>query len=154
AAANDELEKHFQALLDLRSRAQGRKLAPGERGRLEAQLNKDLAAFEKELKQARQARPEDAVPAWLTGELLLLIGGHPTEEILPRLSFAVEHGLVRPRLFASLARAQTEGNQFAEAYRSAAKALDLDGKDRYAWNAFTRAAFNVEKFAAVADRLE
>ena len=54
-------------------------------------------------------------------------------------------GLVRPRLFASLARAQTEGNQFAEAFHSAAKALDLDGKDRYAWNALTRAAFNVEK---------
>jgi peptidyl-prolyl cis-trans isomerase B (cyclophilin B) len=154
AAANDELEKKFQALLDIRARTQGRILARDERARLEARLNKDLASFEKALKHARQARPEDAVPAWLTGELLLLIGGHPTEEILPRLRFAVERGLLRPRLYASLARAQTEGNQPEAAFRSAAKALDLDGKDRYAWNAFTRAAFNVEKFAEVADRVE
>jgi cyclophilin family peptidyl-prolyl cis-trans isomerase len=154
AAANDELEKQFQALLDLRARAQGRVLARDERARLETRLNKDLASFEKELKRARQARPKDTVPEWLTGELLLLIGGHPTEEILPRLTLAVERGLQRPRLFASLARAQTEGNQPVAAFRSAAKALDLDGKDRYAWNAFTRAAFNIEKFAEVADRLE
>ena len=62
----------------------------------------DLAQMlEKELPRARQARPEDAVPRWLTGELLMLIGGEP-EEILPHLQFALGRGLATPHLLGSL----------------------------------------------------
>jgi cyclophilin family peptidyl-prolyl cis-trans isomerase len=105
------------------------------------------------LKQARKARPDDAVPQWLTGELLLLVGGEP-EEVAPYLTRALDRGLARPRVFASLARVQTQGNEPEQALRSATKALDMSPQHRYAWDAFTRAAFNLQRFAEVAQRLE
>src|SRR5207302_6924918 len=123
------------------------------RKKLLAHLDKDLAAFEKDLARARQARPADAVPQWLTGELLILIGGEP-EEMLPYFRRATAGGLDRPRLFASLARAQIEANQFAPAYDAALKALGGGGKDPYVWKAFARAAFALEKFRAVVERVE
>jgi peptidylprolyl isomerase len=153
ALSDEALEKQFQALLDMRVVMKGRGLSKEEKQQAEGRLNQALGDFETALRRARQARPQDAVPEWLTGELLLLIGGHPTEEVLPPLRRAVEHGLVRPRVFASLARVQTDANQPEEALRSAVRALDLDGQDRYAWNTFTRAAFNTERFAEVAARL-
>ncbi len=151
---NAELEKSFQAILDDRIPLKGPQLTAEEKRGIEDRMNQALSTFEKDLKRARHARPADAVPEWLTGELLLLIGGHPTDEVLPHLRRAVERGLARPRLYASLARAQTEANQPKDALRSAAKALDLDGKDRYAWNAYTRAAINLQRFAELAERLE
>ena len=153
-ATNAELEKSFQAILNDRIPLKGQQLSAAEKKRIEDRLNRALASFEKDLKRARIARPKAAVPEWLTGELLLLIGGHPKDEILPHLRLAVERGLTRPRLFASLARAQTEANQFEQAFQSASKALDLDGKDRYGWNAYTRAAIHLQRFAELAKRLE
>jgi cyclophilin family peptidyl-prolyl cis-trans isomerase len=168
ALTDAELEKKLHELLEVKeqlralaTRARGwqGKASPtelrqalGERSVLEARLNQGVAPFEKDLARARRDRPTAAVPEWLTGELLILVGGEP-EEILPHLRRAVERGLARPRLFASLARVQTEANQLKDAFRSAGRALDLDGADRYAWQAFTRAAFNTEHFAEVSARL-
>jgi cyclophilin family peptidyl-prolyl cis-trans isomerase len=167
ALTDAALEQKFQTLLDtkdqlkaLATRAQKGKLrgqelreALEQKERLLARQNKALASFEKELAEARKARPDAPVPAWLSGELLILVGGEP-EEILPHLRKALARGLTRPRVFASLARALTEANQLEEAFEAAAKALDLGGQDRYAWTAFTRAAFHTERFALVAERLD
>ncbi len=144
---NPELEKRFHAVVEVSNRLKR------EDKRLLGDYEKSLRALEKDLARARKARPADPVPAWLTGELLLLINGHP-DEILPHLRLAIERGLNRPRVFATLARTLTESNQPDEAFRSAVKALGLDGKDRYAWNAFTRAAFNTEHFAEVVARVD
>jgi len=169
ARSDLELEKTFQTILDTRAQLEsladrakqwkGKEhkddllAALAERDRLLDRLNRDLASFEKELGRARQARPADAVPEWLTGELLIFVGGEP-EEILPHLRRAAHGGLSRPRVFASLARAQTEANQLEPAYQSAAKALDLDGQDRYAWETFTRVALHVERLDELTKRLE
>jgi cyclophilin family peptidyl-prolyl cis-trans isomerase len=164
-----ELEKRFEALLAIQDRAEALqeqfkglkrrpslqefKAALAEHDQLEAQLNKAFDSLQKELVRARQARPDAAVPQWLTGELLMRVGGE-ADEVLPYLRRAVALGLSRPHLLASLAHAQTEANQLDKAYQDASKALALDEKDRYVWEKFTRAAFNVERFAEVGARLK
>jgi peptidyl-prolyl cis-trans isomerase B (cyclophilin B) len=166
---NDDLESRFKALGDTKERlkalvqrtaagtaplpVEAQRQAVKEREELVGQLDRDLATFEKDLARARQARPADPVPQWLTGELLILVGGEP-EEMLPYLRRAIEGGLTRPRLFASLARVQIEANQFAPAFETATRALAGDSRDPYVWSAFARSAFALQKFTAVIDRVE
>jgi cyclophilin family peptidyl-prolyl cis-trans isomerase len=166
---NDDLEKHFQSLVNTRERlktlvqqamggtgtfsAPAVRKAMDERKTLGEQYDTDLGVFEKDLAGARKARPADPVPQWLTGELLILIGGEP-EEIQPYFRRAVEARLDRPHLRASLARVQIEANQFAQAYDSALAALAKSPRDHYVWRALARAAFALEKFAALIERLE
>ena len=112
APASNDLEKRFQALVELKGQIKDlrqREVEPGafaraedraEHNRLMHQFDRKSVALDKELNQARQARPEDAVPRWLTGELLNLIDSEP-EAMMPHLEFALAHGLKRARLFAS-----------------------------------------------------
>jgi peptidyl-prolyl cis-trans isomerase B (cyclophilin B) len=169
AAANDELEKQFLALTETRESLEALKERAAavpdlvkskalddvlaERDRLVDRMNKQSVAFEKAVAAARQARPQDPVPQWLTGELLILVGGEP-EQMLPYLERAVAAGLDRSRLYASLSWAEIEANQFAKSYDSAVKALDKSPQDHYAWNAFTRIGFSMDRFAAVTERLK
>jgi cyclophilin family peptidyl-prolyl cis-trans isomerase len=168
APSNAELEKHFQALVSVTDQLDDltkRTLAPGgvagpqaldkakaSRGKLVKQFDHESAALQKELRLARRARPEDAVPRWLTGELLILVGGEP-EEILPHLEFAQKHGLKNARLMSSVALAHLEANRFADANRLAEEALDWANQDRYVWKIFGRIAFSSNRFDAVRDRL-
>lgn len=124
-----------------------------ERERLLGRLDSTLAGLEKEMKRARAARPNDAVVQWLTGELLIFIGAEP-ELILPHLQNAQKSGLYRPRLLASLARTETEANQIPKAFLTASKALDGDNQDRYIWRAYGQAAFHVERYADVIERID
>ena len=117
------------------------------------QFDRKSAALDKEVKQAVQARPKDAVPRWLTGELLLLVRGEP-EAMLPHLQFAQTHGLSRPRLFASLSRAHLEANQFAAAYRDGLQAVEQGGTGRYGWDAFMYAAVSTNHFDQFVERLD
>jgi cyclophilin family peptidyl-prolyl cis-trans isomerase len=169
ALTDEALQERFQDLLEIRDQLQvleqqveewkdavrQRELqrAKKERGQLEAEYNRDLTAFEKELARARQARPNDGIPVWLTGELLKLIGGDP-DAILPHLRRALDLGLARPRVLASLSRTQTEANQFEEALVTARQALDVEGQDWHAWDAFTRAAFYLERYGEVVSGLQ
>jgi peptidyl-prolyl cis-trans isomerase B (cyclophilin B) len=169
APSDHELEKQFDTLAGtwdrleaLRSRVGAAqpaaetkefKDALAKRDQLVERLNEGLASLQKSLAAARGARPQDPVPQWLTGELFVLVGGEP-EERLPYLRRAAAAGLDRPRLFASLAVSQLEANQFAAAYDSALNALERGDRDRYVWNAYSRAAFASEKFARVIDRLD
>jgi peptidyl-prolyl cis-trans isomerase B (cyclophilin B) len=156
ANSDEELQTRFEKLLALQTQIEespDRQTEKPERERLVARLSKELGAFEKEVARAVKARPDDAVPEWLTGELLLLVRGEP-DKILPHLRRALDRGLVRSRAFASLARVQTETNQPDDAFRSAGRALDLEPEDRYAWTAYTQAGFNSEHFAEVRARLE
>jgi cyclophilin family peptidyl-prolyl cis-trans isomerase len=116
------------------------------------EFDRQSAALEKEVGQATKARPGDPVPRWLTGELLIIIGGEP-EEINPHLQFAVRQGLKHPRLLGSLARSKLEANQFADSYREASAALDGNSHDRYLWRAFARSAISNNKFDQVLERL-
>ena len=124
-----------------------------ERDRRLEGLNKTLAALDKDIAAARKARPADPVPQWLTGELLIDIGSEP-EMIMPYLQRAQKAGLERPRLLASVARVEIESNRFEQAYQAAAKALEQAAQDRYVWKAYSLAAFNLERFAEVAERLQ
>jgi cyclophilin family peptidyl-prolyl cis-trans isomerase len=166
---NAEMEKKVQVLLDLKDRRLAteeelktaqrkgdRKAfqdAAKERARLVAEFEGRLGPIDRELREARKARPDDAVLEWLSGEVLLLIDG-AAEQMLPRFRRAIERGVTRPRAFASLSRAEVRAGHPDEAFRSAAKALDRGGNDLYAWNAFTRAAFNTERYAEVITRLD
>jgi len=162
---NQELEKRFEALVDARERCNAlekrmlteppaaARQAAAESAKLQEQLDKDLARFQKDVGQARKARPNDGVPQWLTGELLIFVGGEP-EEMLPYFHHALAAGLKQPRLFASLARALIESNQFGPAYETALQALDTGSQDPYIWSAFARAAVALEKFAMVIDQVE
>lgn len=168
APSNAELEKHFQSLVSVTDQLDEltkRTLAPGglagpqamekaraSRGKLVEQFDRDSAALQSELRLARRARPDDAVPRWLTGELLMLVGGEP-EDILPHLVFALKHGLKNARLLGSVALAHLEANQFATAYRLAEEALDWANQDRYVWKVFGRIAFSSNRFDVVRDRL-
>jgi cyclophilin family peptidyl-prolyl cis-trans isomerase len=168
APASADLEKHFKTLASISDRLSEldrRALVPGalptelslekaqaSRKGLIEELDEHAASLQKELAQARRARPDDAVPRWLTGELLMLVGGEP-EEILPHLEFAVQRGLKRLRLLGSMALTQLEANRFGEAYRLADDALDSASQDRYLWKAFGRAAFSSNRFEVVRDRL-
>jgi len=168
AAANDEMEKDFAELVKNADRqkeikAAGRRaqLLPGdevaellgEQKRLVERYNTLSAALETKLQRARQDRPDDGVPHWLTGELHKLVGGVP-DKVLPHLQKAVDAGVDRARLFASLAFVQIDNNQLARAFESASKALDRDSQDRYVWNAFTLAALHYERFANLVERLD
>jgi peptidyl-prolyl cis-trans isomerase B (cyclophilin B) len=166
AVLSDEaLEKRFGELLALEDRLRGIGAQTGAAGaekleelqRTHEQVmtlfNQGLALFEKEVARARKDRPDAAIPAWLTGELLLLIRGEP-EEILPHLQRAHAAGLARSRLLASMARAQIEANAFDEALRSATRALELAPQDRDAWDVFVRVGFNSERFAEVLARID
>jgi cyclophilin family peptidyl-prolyl cis-trans isomerase/tetratricopeptide (TPR) repeat protein len=165
-ATDQELEKNLLALDEAGDRLEALRSAVAanpelaqdketlaERDRLIAELNQGLAMLEKRLARAREARPGDLVPQWLTGELLMLAGGEP-DRALPYLERAAAGGLDRPRLTASLARAQLDMNRFDQAYASAAKALEASPRDRYVWMTFTRVAFSNEKFARVLEQLD
>lgn len=125
--------------------------AIAERDRLIEKMNGALASLEKDLATARKARPEDLTVAWLTGELMIYIGAEP-ELILPYLQKA--SSLKRPRVWASMARTQTELNRLAEAYQTATKALQGDATDPYIWRAFTQTATNLEHFDEVLGQLD
>jgi cyclophilin family peptidyl-prolyl cis-trans isomerase len=155
ALSNAELEKRFAALAAIEEqvaalKAQKRDFAATER--LQADFDRDAKLLERELAQAKRSRPQDAVPRWLTGELLMLVGGEP-EEILPHFEFAVKQGLRRPRLLASIAREHLEANRFAEAYRAVESALDHAAQDRYVWKNYGRIAFCSNRFEEVRDKL-
>ena len=165
--SNAELEKHFQALLDANGQMEDLKRRAFEGAlsdkdfeqtealvkKLNEQINTKAALLETAVKAAKLARPEDPTPRWLTGELLLLIGGEP-EEIAPHLQFAAAKGLPQPRLAGSIALNQLKANRFAEAHRSALAAIDQPSADRYVWNAFIRVGFSNNQFDEVAKRLD
>jgi peptidyl-prolyl cis-trans isomerase B (cyclophilin B) len=167
ALSDDELERHFNALLaideklaSLKDRAARGVISGGpemkqalaDRKSLLKQWNRQADALKTEVGQALRARPGTAVPRWLAGELLVLVGGEP-EEVMPHLKYAGEYGLQRPRLAGSLARAQLEGNQFAESLATATAALDQDPRNRYLWDAYARAAISNHQFEPVIARL-
>lgn len=120
---------------------------------LSQRLNKQLSGLEGELKRARQSRPDDPLVQWLTGELLMHVGGEPAE-MLPYFERAVKGGLVRARLTASLARVQFEANQFAAAYKSALQAFTLGEPDKYTWETYDRVARGNERFDELVKRLD
>ena len=120
-----------------------------ERGKpLMSLLNARLAAFQKDLTVARNARPTDPIVEWLTGELFVIVGGEP-EEILPYFNRAVAAHLERPHLFISLAKVEFDLNHFQEAYRDASKAVAEDPKGQDAWEIYARSGFAVERFVDV-----
>ena len=124
-----------------------------ERGKpLVSLLNVRLSAFEKDLTSARKARPDDPVVQWLTGELLIMVGGEP-ESVLPYLNRAVSARLERPHLFVSLATVEYDLNHFQQAYAAAAKAVSLDPHGQGAWEIYARAGFAVERFVEVLQKI-
>lgn len=124
-----------------------------ERGKpLVSLLNVRLSAFEKDLTAARKARPDDPVVQWLTGELLIMVGGEP-ENVLPYLNRAVSSHLERPHLFVSLATVEYDLNRFQQAYTTASKAISLDPRGQAAWEIYARAGFAVERFVEVLQKL-
>ena len=120
---------------------------------LVALLNLRLPALEKDIAAARRARPQDATVQWLTGELLLVVGGEP-DEIKPYFEKAAAAGLKRPGLFASLAKVEFDANHFRTAQQYASQALELDGKSRAAWETYMRTSFGLERFGEVMERLD
>jgi len=129
----------------IRLRDEGRKMAAG--------LTSQLSALQSQLKKARESRPQDPVVQWLTGALLMHVGGEPSQ-LLPYFRRAVAAGLDRPQLFSSLGRAQFESNQFADAYRSACRALDADDQNKSFWMTYSRVALGTERFEEVVARLD
>jgi cyclophilin family peptidyl-prolyl cis-trans isomerase len=121
--------------------------------KLSEKLGARAAEMEGDLARARRQRPGDPIPQWLTGELLIFVGGEP-DKILPFLRRAVDAGLQRPRLWASLSRVQLKANEFSPAYAAARKALDQDDQQRFFWFAYTRAAFALERFTEVRERID
>jgi peptidyl-prolyl cis-trans isomerase B (cyclophilin B) len=163
AASSAQLQKAFDALDEVHERflILQEKLAsaspPKESGDkelkvLQERLDKGVAGMEKELRRARQVRPKDPVPQWLTGELLIVIRAEPVL-ILPYFERALSLGLNNARIWASLARIQVGANQFAEALETATKAITLGPKDRYTWNAFKLAAFSRDQAGQVVERM-
>ncbi len=148
----DELTDRLSKALAANDEA-GMKQLQSEGRSLAERLNRDLSRLEGDLKMARESRPDDPLVQWLTGELLMQVGGEPAE-MLPYFQRAVDGGLERPRLLASLARVQFEANQFAAAYDSALKALELDEPDRYVWESYTRIAEGNERFDELDKRLD
>ena len=125
-----------------------------ERGKpLMALLNARLAAFQKDLTVARNARPNDPALQWLTGELFMIVGGEP-EDILPYFNRAVSAHLDRPHLFVSLAKVEFDLNHFQEAYRDAAKAIAEAPKGQDAWEIYARAGFAMERFVEVLKNID
>jgi cyclophilin family peptidyl-prolyl cis-trans isomerase len=118
-----------------------------------ASLEQKLLSFQGDLRLARAARPDDPVVQWLSGELLMQVGGAP-EEILPFLQHAVDRGLNRSDLFTSLARVRFEANQFERAYQSGLKALALDAQNPSAWEVFAGVALALEHFRELIERVD
>ncbi len=116
-------------------------------------LNLREAAFERDLAAARQARPKDTAVQWLTGELLITVGGEP-EQILPYLHNAALSGMKQPQLFASLAKVEFDLNRFEAAYDHALQAVEQDRHSRAAWDSYGRASFALERFGEVIQRLD
>jgi len=116
-------------------------------------LNTRLAAFERDLTAARRAAPNDPVVQWLTGELLILVGGEP-EDILPYLNRAASTSLERPHLFVSLAAVELDLNHFQAAYTAASKGIARDPHGQRAWETYSRASFALEKFVEVLERID
>jgi len=148
----DDLQARLPAAIIANDEAQLRQLR-AEGQALGDRLNKQLGEFQGQLRQARQNRPDDSVVQWLTAELLLHVGGEPVD-VLAYLQRAVDGGLERPRLFASLARVQFEANQFAASYDSALKALDSPQPTQYAWESYERVARGNERFDELLARLD
>jgi cyclophilin family peptidyl-prolyl cis-trans isomerase len=116
-------------------------------------LNARLASFETDLAAARRARPNDPVVQWLTGELLIDVGGEP-EAILPYLNRALSARLERPKLFASLATVEFDLNHFQQAYEAGAKAVERDPASQAAWEIYSRAGFAVERFVELLQKVD
>jgi cyclophilin family peptidyl-prolyl cis-trans isomerase len=116
-------------------------------------LNEQLTSFEGALGSARRVRPQDPTVQWLTGELLMLVGGEPAD-ILPYFERAVKSGLQRPQAFLGLAKTQLDANQFQAAYQAAGKALDLDEHNPEIWDTFARIALGLERFDDILRRLD
>lgn len=172
APTNPHLQKRFDGLLTLQDQIMDveRRLPPpadpkdpkapkpdekllAQFKKLTAQWSDEVAVFDKELRQARGSRPDDPVPEWLTGELLILVRGEP-ELILPYFERARKAGLDHARLWASLARVQIEGNRFTAALQSALKAYDKAKREPYVWNALARAGLSAEDPQLVIDKLK
>lgn len=168
AATNAELEKEFQEVArsyERKAALQARlnaaetfteeKLARmmEERSRLVKELNDSLPRLQKGLAAARKARPRDPVPTWLTGELLMMIGGEPAL-VLPYLEQAVAAKLDRARLYASLAHVYHAGNQFQKAHDAAVRAIERDPRGEDSWSAYAEAAITLERFAELLERLD
>lgn len=167
--SNDELERRFQAIVHDReahdayvakirswkSPVEKAKLkeAELEMQRMTSALEKQYDSLDKELGKARKARPNDVIPSWLTGELLIEIGSEP-ETILLHLEKALKGGLVRSRLYASMARALIETNRFEKAHDVSLQSLEKDPQDRYVWKAYQLTTFNLERFAEFAKKLD
>jgi cyclophilin family peptidyl-prolyl cis-trans isomerase len=116
-------------------------------------LNLRLSALQADLEAARRARPEDSTVQWLTGELLLIVGGEP-DEIRPYFERALAAGLKQPQLFASLAKVEFDSNHFQAAYDYAQKALQGDRHSQSVWETYARASFGIERFSEVVRGLD
>lgn len=150
-----ELQARIAAALKANDAAELTRLQSEGRS-LSARLTARLSRFEGDLKAARASRPDDPLVQWLTGELLMHVGGEPGE-ILPYFERAAAGGLQRPRLVASLARAQFEANQFDVANRTALQALESDQPgqpDQYAWETYDRVARGNDQFDELLRRLD
>jgi len=147
-----ELLKRLAAILRGGDRRQLTALQ-AEGKRLANRLNGQLSRFESQLKGAREARPKDPLVCWMTGELLMAVGGEPAE-ILPYFQQAVKGGLDRPRLYASLGRIQFETNQFASAYESALRALRAEPTNDYIWDMYERIARGSQRFSDLIGQLD
>jgi cyclophilin family peptidyl-prolyl cis-trans isomerase len=116
-------------------------------------LNSRLAAFQRDLTRARQARPQDPVLQWFTGELLEAVGGEPAT-VVPYLSRAVGSGLKNPQLYASLARVEFELNRFQASHDDALNVLRQDRESHEGWEIYSRASFALEYFSEVLQWLD
>ncbi len=168
AETNAQLEQAFNTVIrnnerlsDLKDRVMAARQAGNadiepqmNQGRaLITQMNQQLAQLEQNLAAARQVRPKDPVVQWLTGELLLFVGGEPSE-IRPYFEHAVEGGVDRPRAYAGLANVEYEADEFSMAYQTALKGLEKDPQNQYIWGAYAKAAFGLERFSEVLQRLD
>ena len=118
-----------------------------------ATLDQRLLSFQSDLRRARAARPDDPTVQWLTGELLLQVGGAP-EEVLPFFERAVNGGLQRVEVLTGLAKVQLEANQFELAYQSGLKALNLNDDDPAVWEVFEGVALGLEHFDEIIRRID
>jgi peptidyl-prolyl cis-trans isomerase B (cyclophilin B) len=116
-------------------------------------LSEKLLALQGDLGRARAARPADPTIQWLSGELLMLVGGEP-EEILPYFERAVNGGLRRPDALAGLARVQLEANRFEPAYQTATNALTMNPRDPKVWEMFGGVALATGRFGELLARID
>jgi cyclophilin family peptidyl-prolyl cis-trans isomerase len=150
APSDAELEAAFAEISRLRT-------AAGQAAQRDNQaattLDEQLASLQEDLRRARDARPGAPVVEWLTGELLMVVGGEPGE-VRPWLERAAAAGLQRPQVLVSLARMQIASNQFEAGYQSIGKALDANPDDEAAWQIFSRDAYTLLRFDEVLQRIE